>query len=121
LFAGLPIISLFLVGSAAFFGAGFFWFTIGKVYEITQEKRTRITWHFVWILSVLALGAYASGWFILLRGDQQGFVPLRAGVVLITLSFLFCRYGVYCYKTQTSIGARFAVKPDDQFWIGAEQ
>jgi hypothetical protein len=28
---------------------------------------------------------------------------------------------VYCYKTQTSIGARFAVKPDDQFWIGAEQ
>jgi hypothetical protein len=134
-FTGQSLLSLLLTGSAAFFAAGFFWFTIGKVYEITQEKRTRITWHFVWVLSVLALAVYAAGWFLLFRQSPAGigstvpagpdvpgaFFLIRIGVAVITLAFFFCRYGVYCYKTQTSIGARFAISPDDQYWIGAEK
>jgi hypothetical protein len=112
-FLGFRPAALVFIGLGAFFAAGFFWFTIGKVWEITQEARTKVTWHFVWVLSLLALGAYLSG------AALNSPLLLRAGVGLFTADFLFCRYGVHCYKTQTSIGARFKDNPDDQFWTSA--
>jgi hypothetical protein len=119
IFFNNPYISLLSIGSAAFFAAGFFWFTMGKVYEITQEKRTLAAWRSVCVLSVSALVTYIVGIVLYINNSAFSFVILRIAVFIITLAFFFCRYGVYCYKTQTSIGAKFKEKPDDQFWISA--
>ena len=50
-------------------------------------------------------------------GNPAWPLVLRACVVLFTGAFLACRYGVYCYRAQTSIGAAFAAAPDEQFWV----
>ncbi len=118
--AGLPAASLALVGAAAFFAGGFFWFTIGKIWEITQERRTRVAWHIVWAGSIASLATYLSGVVLSVNEPQAGLVWLRVGVALFTTTFAVCRYAVYCYKTQTSIGARFSQSPDEQFWTGAQ-
>jgi len=118
---GFGLFSLALTGLAAFFAVGYLWFTVGKVWEITQEKRTQFTWHSIWIGSMLTLGVYLFALWLLFRGESSGYLWLRVAVGLLTVVFFLCRYGVYCYKTQTSIGARFQVAPDDQFWIGAVQ
>ncbi len=119
---GVQVPALLAVGLAAFFSAGFFWFTIGKVAEVTQETRTRITWHAVWSLSLLSLALYALGMVFLLKGNPgTGYTILRVAVGVVTVVFLFCRYGVHCYKTQTSIGARFSTHPDEQYWAGVHQ
>jgi hypothetical protein len=119
---GLQIISLLATGLAGFFSAGFFWFTIGKVADVTQETRTRVTWHAVWILSILSLLVYGAGIIALLTGKATlGYTILRFAVGILTVDFFFCRYAVHCYKTQTSIGARFSEAPDNQFWAGSEK
>jgi len=115
-----PYASLASTGFAAFFAAGFFWFTIGKIAEITQETRTRVTWHAVWVLSAVSLLVYLFGVHRIAGGDSiNGFIILRLGVALFTVVFGFCRYAVHCYKTQGSLGARFNVAPDEQYWSSA--
>lgn len=114
LYFGLEILS---IGLAAFFATGFFWFTIAKVAEISTETRTRITQHIVAVLGVLALAAGAATVLSIWRGSTQWAILLRATLVLFTAAFSFCRYAVYCYKTQTSIGAAFAAAPEEQFWV----
>ena len=114
--AGLNVASLLATGLAAVFAAGFFWFTIGKVAEITQETRTRITWWAVAVATLLTAGVYLSGLYLYATGVAAGFALLRAGVALLTVDFLLCRYGVHCYKTQSSIGATFSEAPDEQYW-----
>ncbi len=118
--AGLPAASLALVGFAAFFAGGFIWFTIGKVWEITQEKRSHVTWHLIWIGDAVSLAVYLFAVVLSLSDPQAGAVWLRVGVALFTGTFAVCRYGVHCYKTQTSIGARFSHNPDEQFWTVAQ-
>ena len=113
---GLSYLSLLFTGFAAVFAAGFFWFTIGKVAEITQETRTRFTWWAVAGLTVVAAAVYLTGLYLFVTGGSAGFTLLRVGVALLTVTFGFCRYGVYCYKTQTSIGAGFRSDPDEQYW-----
>ena len=117
--AGLSIASLLATGLAAVFAAGFFWFTIGKVAEITQETRTHVTWIAVAVVTVLTAIVYLTGLYFLATGAAAGMVLLRAGIVLLTLDFALCRYGVHCYKTQGSIGAAFATGPDEQYWAKA--
>jgi hypothetical protein len=116
---GQSILSLLFTGFAAVFAAGFFWFTIGKVADITQESRTRFTWRAVAVLTVATAAVYLTGLYLFATGVPAGFTVLRAGVALLTVTFGFCRYGVYCYKTQTSIGAGFNSTPDEQYWASA--
>jgi hypothetical protein len=117
---GRPVASLLLTGFAGVFAAGFFWFTIGKVAEITQETRTRVTWWAVAVATVATAVVYLFGLYLFATSAHDvGFLLLRAGVVLLTIDFALCRYGVHCYKTQTSIGAAFRRNPDDQFWATA--
>lgn len=116
----MSALSLLATGLAAFFGAGFIWFTIGKVAEITQETRTRTVWLAVGILSVVSAVVYLFGVYLFAFGDPStSLIVLRSGVGLLSLTFVLCRYGVHCYKTQTSIGAAFRVAPDDQYWASA--
>lgn len=117
--AGQPVASLTATGFAAVFAAGFFWFTIGKVAEITQETRTRVTWWAVAISTVATAVVYLAGVYLFATGSSAAFLVLRAGIVLLTITFGLCRYGVYCYKTQTSIGAAFSADPDEQYWATA--
>lgn len=118
---GLEVLSLLCTGLAAFFASGFLWFTIGKVAEISQETRTRVTWWSVAVLAVVSLGIHGFGTYAFATGSQElGLAVLRAGVLMFTLTFIACRYGVHCYKTQTSIGAGFSSAPDDQFWAAAK-
>ena len=114
----MPVATLTLIGLAAFFAAGYIWFTIGKVWEITQETRAHVTWHAIWIGSVIAAAAYLLGISQLAAGGASGVLWLRIGVALFTAVFFICRYGVHIYKTQQSIGARFEQTPDDQYWAG---
>lgn len=114
---GLSYLSLLFTGLAAIFAAGFFWFTIGKVAEITQESRMRFTWWAVAVLTVFTAVVYLAGLYLFSTGNSSAGMPiLRAGVALLTVTFGFCRYGVHCYKTQTSIGAGFRSAPDEQYW-----
>ena len=115
----LPVATLALIGFAAFFAAGYLWFTIGKVWEITQETRAQITWHAIWIGSMISAVVYLFGIYQLAAGGALGVLWLRIGVALFTAVFFVCRYGVHIYKTQKSIGARFEQAPDDQFWTSA--
>ncbi len=117
---GMTSLSLLFTGLAGLFAAGFFWFTIGKVADITQESRTRFTWWAVAVLTVVTACVYLAGLFVFTTGDSAtGMSILRIGVAALTVTFGFCRYGVYCYKTQTSIGAGFNSDPDEQYWATA--
>lgn len=118
---GAGAASLLLTGLAAVFSAGFFWFTIGKVAEITQETRTRRTWWAVaWFTAVTAV-VYLIGVYLYAFSSVSAAIPvLRAGVALLTVTFGLCRYGVHCYKTQTSIGAGFSAAPDEQYWAAVD-
>ncbi len=119
--AGLSYASLLFTGLAAVFAAGFFWFTIGKVAEITQERRTRATWWAVLVLTAMTAVVYLSGLYLFATGAAIGFAVMRGGVVLLTATFALCRYGVHCYKTQTSIGAGFRDDPNRQYWAAARE
>lgn len=116
-----PYASLLFTGLAAVFAAGFFWFTIGKVAEITQESRTRATWWAVLVLTVATAAVYLTGLYLFATGAAIGFAVMRGAIVLLTATFGLCRYGVYCYKTQTSIGASFRDDPDRQYWAAARE
>lgn len=114
---GASALSLLLTGLAAVFSAGFFWFTIGKVAEITQETRTRRTWWAVAGFTGLTAVVYLTGVYLYAFVSASAAMPvLRTGIVLLTVTFGLCRYGVHCYKTQTSIGAGFSSAPDEQYW-----
>lgn len=117
--AGSPYVSLLSTGLAAVFAAGFLWFTIGKVAEITQESRTKSTWWAVLALTVVTAAVYLAGLYLLSTGVAVGLTVMRAAIVLLTVTFAICRYGVYCYKTQTSIGAGFRDEPNCQYWATA--
>jgi hypothetical protein len=116
---GHPHVSLLLTGLAAVFAAGFFWFTIGKVADITQESRVRATWWGVLVLTALTAIVYLGGLYLFTAGEATGFPIMRVAIVLLTATFGLCRYAVYCYKTQTSIGAGFRDDPEDQYWATA--
>jgi hypothetical protein len=113
---GSRYLSLLFVGLAAVFATGALWFTIGKVADITQETRTRITWWAIAVSTGVTAVVYLTGLFHFANGSPFGFTLLRVGVVLLTVTFGLCRYGVHCYKTQTSIGAGFRSDPDEQYW-----
>jgi hypothetical protein len=114
LFGAATVLSIIL---AAFFAAVFFWFTIAKVAEISAETRSRRTRNLVAVFAIFALFmglvSVAGIYF------NNTFFPFtfRLTIGFFTVCFGFCRYGVYCYKTQKSIGASFTTKPDEQFWI----
>lgn len=114
LFGALTILS---IGLAAFFATGVLWLTIVKVAEISAETRTNITGYIILVTGSIALLSGAIS-VVLIYLQQPLFVYfLRLTIVLFTIAFAFCRYGVYCYKTQKSIGAGFTTPPDEQFWI----
>lgn len=132
LFAGLSVIAHFFtqpglnvafavtvlcIGLAAFFATGFFWFTIAKVAEISTETRTEVTKYVVLILNISALALGAATVLSILTGSDAWPTLLRLTVAVFTAAFLFCRYAVYCYKTQKSIGAAFVKPPEEQFWV----
>jgi hypothetical protein len=118
---GLKILSLAFAGSAGYFGAGFMWFTISKVHEISQERRAKNTALAILVFDQITLLIYAAGLILLIVGNLAvGYLLLRAGVVSLTVTFFFCRYAVFVYKTQTSIGAKFAQDPDVQYWPAVE-
>lgn len=102
---------------ALFSGTLFFWFTIVKVAEITTEARTDMTGKAVALLGISALAAGIGSSLLLLAGSDAWGIALRLSVVLTTIAFACCRYGVHCYKTQKSIGATFTVPPEEQFWV----
>lgn len=110
-------LTILFIGLAAFFATGFFWFTIAKVAEISIETRTETTKKVVLVLdiSALALGAWTV--LAILTGSDIWPSLLRLTVFVFTVAFLFCRYAVYCYKTQKSIGADFVAPPEEQFWV----
>lgn len=112
-------LALLLTGLAAVSATGALWFTIGKVAEITQETRTRFTHRAIAALTPLTALVYLVGLYAFATGDPAGFAIMRIGVALLTVTFGFCRYGVHCYKTQTSIGAGFRSDPNEQYWAAA--
>lgn len=114
LFGAFTILS---IGLAAFFATGVLWLTISKVAEISAETRSLITSKIILVTGIAALlSGAASVLLIYLEFPQFAFF-LRLTIVLFTIAFAFCRYGVYCYNTQQSIGAGFTTPPNEQFWI----
>ncbi len=114
LFSALTILS---IGLAAFFATGVLWVTIIKVAEISAETRTAITGKMILVAGVAALVSGAASVILIYLQLPLFAFFLRLTIVLFTIAFVFCRYGVYCYKTQKSIGAGFTTPPDEQFWI----
>lgn len=110
-------ITILFIGLAAFFATGFFWFTIAKVAELSIETRTEVTKKVVLALDIAALALGAWTVLSILTGAENWPILLRLTVFVFTAAFLFCRYAVYCYKTQKSIGADFAAPPEEQFWV----
>ncbi len=110
-------ITVLCIGLAAFFATGFFWFTIAKVAEISTETRTEVTKYSVLILNISALALGAATVLSILAGSSSWPLLLRLTVAVFTAAFLLCRYAVYCYKTQKSIGAAFVKPPEEQFWV----
>jgi hypothetical protein len=110
-------VTILFIGLAAFFATGFFWFTIAKVAEITTETRTEVTKWIVLILDITALAIGGITVLSILAGSGNWPALLRLTVFAFTVAFLFCRYAVYCYKTQKSIGADFVAPPEEQFWV----
>jgi hypothetical protein len=117
---GLKILSLAFIGLAGYFGAGFMWFTISKVHEISQDRRAKNTALAILVFDQITLLVYAAGLILLIFNSRSAYLLLRAGVAALTITFFFCRYAVYVYKTQTSIGAKFAEAPDVQYWPAVE-
>ena len=114
LFGALTILS---IGLAAFFATGVLWLTVIKVAEISAETRTNIAGYIILVTGSTALLSGAIS-VVLIYLQQPLFAYfLRLTIVLFSIAFVFCRYGVYCYKTQKSIGAGFTTPPDEQFWI----
>lgn len=105
------------IGLAAFFASGVLWLTIAKVAEITTETRTTLTKQVVLAGAILGLGSIVIGAVQVLSGSETWPIWLRIAVGLFSVTFVACRYGVYCYKTQRSIGAAFVRRPEEQFWI----
>lgn len=114
LFGAATVLSIIL---AAFFAAVFFWFTIAKVAEISAETRTGITRNLVAVFAILALFTGLASVAGIYSNNTYFPFTFRLSIGFFTICFGFCRYGVYCYKTQKSIGASFTTKPDEQFWI----
>lgn len=114
LFGALTIAT---IGLAAFFSATVFWFTLGKVAEIADETRAHITKRAILITNIAALTSGVASVILIYIQNLNFILALRITVVLFTITFLLCRYGVYCYKTQKSIGATTPVETDEQFWI----
>lgn len=114
IFIALTILS---IGLAAFFATGILWLTILKVAEISVETRITRTGNIILVLGITALISGAVAVVLIYFQHQLLVFFLRLTVVLFTIVFGFCRYGVYCYKTQKSIGAGFTSPPDEQFWI----
>ncbi len=110
-------ITILFIGLAAFFATGFFWFTIAKVAEISTETRMVVTKYIVLIVDITAILVGAVTVLLILTGSSIWPQFLRLTVLLFTVAFFFCRYAVYCYKTQKSIGANFTVPPEEQFWV----
>lgn len=108
---------LLSIGLAAALGTGVLGLTIAKVAEIATETRARRTRDAVAVLGVVATAAGVASAVLVVIGNSAWPLALRACVVLFTGAFLACRYGVYCYRAQTSIGAAFAAAPDEQFWV----
>lgn len=119
--AGWSSASLLFTGLAAVFATGALWFTVGKVAEITQESRTRRTCWAIAILTAVTAVTYLTGLYLFSAGAATGFTIMRIAIALLTLDFGLCRYGVHCYKTQTSIGAGFRDDPDRQYWAAAHE
>ncbi len=110
-------ITILFIGLAAFFATGFLWFTIAKVAEVSIETRTEVTKKVVMVLNFLALLLGGITVLMILAGSGGWPLMLRLTVLAFTIAFLFCRYAVYCYKTQKTIGANFVVPPEEQFWV----
>ncbi len=110
-------LTILFIGLAAFFATWFFWFTIAKVSEITTETRMEVTKYSVLILNLLGIAIGAATVISILKNSSSWPQLLRLTVIVFTGAFLFCRYGVYCYKTQKFIGADFAAPPEEQFWV----
>ena len=110
-------ITILFIGLAAFFATGFFWFTIAKVAELSIETRTEVTKYVVMVLNILAILLGAVTVILILLGSDNWPLLLRLTVLAFTVAFLFCRYAVYCYKTQKSLGANFVLPPEEQFWV----
>jgi hypothetical protein len=117
---GIDVLSLLSTGLAAVFASIFLWFTIGKVADIAQETRTRVAWLAIAGFTLASAIAYLSGLYLFMGGaTENGLLVMRGGIVLLTVNYSICAYGIYCYKTQTSIGAGFSIEPDRQFWVSA--
>jgi hypothetical protein len=110
-------LTILCIGLAAFFATGILWLTILKVAEISVETRTYRTSNIILFLGIAALLSGATAVILIYFRHPLFGLFLRLTVVLFTIVFGFCRYGVYCYKTQRSIGAGFTSPPDEQFWI----
>ncbi|MCF6356324.1 MAG: hypothetical protein L3J54_00835 [Draconibacterium sp.] len=110
-------LTLFSIVLAISFSVAFLWFTIAKVAEIAVERRTLRIRNIIVVLGVVSLlaGSVAS-LLIYLQHPYYKYL-IRLTIILFTICFGFCRYGVYCYKTQKSIGATHTTPPDEQFWI----
>lgn len=108
---------LLAVGLAAAFGTGVLAITIAKVAEIATETRARRARDAVVLLGAAATLAGGVAVALAAAGSPEWPLALRACVVLFTAAFLACRFGVWCYRAQTSIGAAFAAAPDKQYWV----
>jgi len=111
------VITLLTIGFAAFFSLLFLWNTLAKVAEISAESRTRKIRDIVLLNSIIALVCWIAAIVLVSFSNPLFAIVIRLAQILFTVTILFCRYGVYCYKTQKSIGAVFASPPDNQFWI----
>lgn len=118
--AGQSIAALVLTGFAAVSATAVLWSTIAKVADISQERRTRNAWWAITILTPVTAIIYLAGVFLYAADTITGLAVLRFGIVCLTLTFGVCRYGVHCYRTQTSIGAGFVSDPNDQYWSAAK-
>lgn len=105
------------IGLAAFFASAVLLVTIAKVAEITTETRARLTRNAVIGGMVASLAASLVAAAEVLAGNTSWVLWLRIATVLFSATFIACRYGVHCYKTQRTIGAAFALAPEEQFWV----
>ncbi len=105
------------VGLATFFASAVLLVTIAKVAEITIETRTRVTKRVVLAGMILGLASSLVAAAEVLSGRAAWVLWLRLMTVFFGATFIACRYGVHCYKTQRSIGATFVRSPEEQFWF----
>ncbi len=106
-----------VVGLAAFFASAVLLVTIAKVAEITIETRTKVTKRVILAGMVLGLASSLVAAVEVLSGSVAWVTWLRLMTMLFSATFIACRYGVHCYKTQRSIGATFVRSPEEQFWF----